>query len=381
MPATYSHKHTSAQILDSYRARYQKKSGPPKPPKQKKYYVLGVEVDRETYWRYEARLYTINGDICGEFNCSMLMLQQYATEEHAKEYPNEAAAARKILDQIREDITTKGENTVKTKKKSRDFIDALNDIYTESRTAYVDLQNKLAKANAWMEVKQAEARGSNQQNRQLAEIRFVAAKEEYKAAQDEARKEVRDIQDSFSQKVRELREQFKDYLDEHYSASPDKLDAATVQLLNSGICAPSELARLAEKSKDNPTMLRLIASHAEKIMDDRTQSRADWLTCKKLSLVADAAKDGGREMNIFDSAASTAERGLQTNAAVADRMHNHIVSWFDSFRDQMDSVPNAPAEIAAGAEQRRLDQQNAEHKAIEDDVEKARSEHEEDQNE
>lgn len=121
-------------------------------------------------------------------------------------------------------------------------------------------------------------------------------------------------------------------------------------------------------------MLRMVAAQAEKITDERNQSRADYLTCKKVAFVAAAAKDGGREMNIFDSAASAAERGLQRDSTVAGRMHNHIVGWFDSFRDQMDDVPNAPAETAVGAEQRRQNRQAAADKALADTCAKAHGE-------
>ena len=71
-------------------------------------------------------------------------------------------------------------------------------------------------------------------------------------------------------------------------------------------------------------------------------------------------------MNIFDSAASAAERGLRQDSTVAGQMHNHIVGWFDSFREQMDDVPNAPAETAVGAEQRRQNRQAAADEALAD---------------
>ena len=343
-------------------------------PAKKKYYILGMEVDRETYWKYEKRLYTINGDTVGEFNTSLLMLTYYATDEHAKEYPMESESARRILAQIRAEITSKGENTVKKQKTSRDFINALAEIYTECRSAYETQQNKLTQARDWMEATQKDAHAINCPNRQIAELRYHAARAEFQLAEDDTRKEVMKIRDSFSTKVRELRNQFDSYLDEHYSVSPDKLDTATMQLLNSGICTASELARLAERHKDNPTMLRMVAAQAEKITDERNQSRADYLTCKKVAFVAAAAKDGGREMNIFDSAASAAERGLQRDSTVAGRMHNHIVGWFDSFRDQMDDVPNAPAETAVGAEQRRQNRQAAADKALADTCAKAHGE-------
>ena len=83
-------------------------------------------------------------------------------------------------------------------------------------------------------------------------------------------------------------------------------------------------------------------------------------------------------MNIFDSAASAAERGLQQDSTIAGKMHNHIVGWFDSFRAQMDDVPNAPAETSVGADQRRQDRQAAADKALADALAKAHGEGKED---
>lgn len=369
MPAKYSHRYTHEQITNTGPNTWMKKE----PPKTVERRIFGYDVDYATFKKYNHQNYLIGFtfyDLAG--------VERWATDpDRAVKFPERAAEARQIMNQIVAEITGKDMKNMKTPRTSADFIDALAKIYTECRTAYEAQQNKLTQARDWMEATQKDAHAINCPNRQIAELRYQAAKAEYQLAEDDTRKEVAAIQDDFSAKVRELREQFESYLDEHYSASPDKLDTATMQLLNSGICTASELARLAERHKDNPTMLRMVAAQAEKITDERNQSRADYLTCRKVAFVAAAAKDGGREMNIFDSAVSAAERGLQQDSTVAGRMHNHIVGWFDSFRAQMDDVPNAPAETAVGADQRRQNRQAAADKTLAGALAKAHREGEE----
>ena len=370
MPAKYSHRYAYEQITNTGRNTW-KRMEPPKTIEQR---IFGYEVDTTTFKKYNHQNYLI-----GCVFCDLAAVERWATDpDRAVKYPESAAEARQIMNQIVAEITGKDTKSMKTPRTSADFIDALAKIYAEFRTAYEAQQNKLTQARDWMEATQKEAHAFNCPNRQIAELRYHAAKAEWQLAEDDTRKEVMNIRDRFSTKVRELREQFESYLDEHYSVSPDKLDVATMQLLNSGICTASELARLAERHKDNPTMLRMVAAHAEKITDERNQSRADYLTCRKVAFVAAAAKDGGREMNIFDSAASAAERGLQQDSTIAGKMHNHIVGWFDSFRAQMDDVPNAPAETSVGADQRRQDRQAAADKALADALAKAHGEGKED---
>lgn len=332
-----------------------KQPEPPPPPKPKQWVVLGMEVDYNTYREYTfEKLWTIDGDVLKGFTYALWTLEHYATDEHAKEYPIEAAAARELLERIREEVTTKingkDDKAMNELRSARDFIDALNKIYDESRNAYEAIQAKVAKAKAKMERAYEELRDPGCKDRNMAEARHNVAKGEYQIAEDARRGEYQQMISDYDAKVKQLRAQFVAHLDQHYAAAPDKLDTATMQLLGSGICTPSELAQLAERHKDNPTMLRVIASHAEKITDERNQSREDYMTCRGIAFKAAAAKDGSRELAIFDSAVSAAERGVQRDATVANRMHEHIVGWFDDFRNQMDDVPNAPAELSSSVE-------------------------------
>lgn len=163
------------------------------------------------------------------------------------------------------------------------------------------------------------------------------AKGEYQLAEDEHRRAHNDMMKEHQKKVDELRGQLSAYLDEHYAANPDKIDSATMQLLNSGICTASDLAHLAERYTDNPTMLRIVGSHAaSKLREDKHLSREDRVTC---AVVKDkgASANGGTEMRLFDEAVSVASYGLNKDYAHATRMHNAIVAnALEGYRQRLD---------------------------------------------
>jgi len=332
-----------------------KQPEPPPKPKPKQFFILGMEVNCNTYREYNyEKSWTIDGDVLKGFTCTLWTLERYATDEHAKDYPIEAANARKILDQIREEIATitgKDDKNMKTPRTAADFIDALNDIYTATRATYTEANKKLVKARAKMEKAEQDTRDSSKDHR-LAEAQYLVAKGELQLAEDEARRGYYDMIASYNNQVNELRDQFAAHLDEHYAASPDKLDTATMQLLGSGICTPVELARLVDRHQGNPTMLRIVGEYARKLREDngRSMSEANKAICSSVANAGYSAKDGSRELAIFDSAASATKYGLDKNYDHATRMDSHMSGWFDDFKQNLNNLPVIPEEMApAGA--------------------------------
>lgn len=350
MPATYRHVHTYNRSRNAW-----KKPEAPTIPAPKQYFVLGMEVDCNTYREYMyEREYRIDGDTLKDILCNLWTLEHYATEEHAKDYPVEAANARKILDRIREEIATitgKDDKNMKKPNTAADFIDALNDIYTESRSAFDAIQADVAAAKQKME-RALEKTKTPSENLQIANAEYNIAAGEHTLAATEARNRYRAMISAHAAKVKELRNEFATFLDDHYAASPDKLDSATMALLNSGICTASELSRLVDRHHDNPVMLRIVGNHARKLREDnrRTMSHDDQAICAAVAAAGDAAKDGSRELGIFDSAVRTADYGLGKrfeDYAHATRMHGHVSGWLSDFKNQIVNLPLTPAAEAA----------------------------------
>lgn len=334
MPATYSHRRTYEQIT----GRGSNVRRKPEPTKPVKRHIFGYEVDTATFKKYNHYDYDL-GD-CVFRDLSGVELWATSTEL-ADHYPDTAAAARRIMEEIIAEITGKDMKTMNTPRTAADFIDALNDIYTESRNAYAILQDKVDKAAAKMEQAREELRDPSCKDQQMAQLRFDIAQGEYRVAESIRRSEYRDMMNGHEKKVAELRTQLTAYLDEHYSASPDKLDAATMQLLNSGICTPSELARLLDRHQDNPTMLRIVGSYARNMREEkrRTMSAENLAICSKVANTALANKDGSRELTAFDNAVTTAAYGLGQDYAHASRMHEHVPGWLEGFKNQIAAFP------------------------------------------
>lgn len=339
MPATYSHRYTYEQITGGGRNTWKQ----PEPAKPVDRRIFGYEVETATFNKYNHQNYSIGFcfyDLAG--------VECWATDpERAAEFPEKAAEAKQIMERIIAEITGKDMKTMKTPRTAADFIDALNEFYTATRAAYTKANNNLVKARAKMKKAEQDTRDSSKDHR-LAEAQYLVAKGEFQLAEDEARHGYYDMIASYDKQVKELREQFASHLDEHYSASPDKLDTATMQLLGSGICTPVELARLVDRHQGNPTMLRIVGEYARKLREDngRSMSEANKAICSSVANAGYSAKDGSRELAIFDSAVSATKYGLDKNYDHATRMDSHMSGWFDDFKQNLNNLPVIPEEMA-----------------------------------
>lgn len=341
MPATYSHHYTWEQIQKMH---YSKRNQPRDDIGPKEYRIFGYEVDAATHKKFNRKDYRVGFGFNG-----LMIVELWATDPYyEKEYPEEAAKAKAIMADIITQITGKEQKNMKEPRTAADFIAALNEIYTESRASYDALQAKVDNAKARMDRAYAEMKDPGCKNQQLAQVKYDVAKGEYTLAEDARRGDYLSMQREHEEKVAELRVRFEAYLNDHYAASPDKLDAATMQLLNAGICTPSELARLVDRHADNPTMLRIVGNYARNMREEkgRTMSINDQRICTTVAQMAHAAKDGSRELAIFDSAVSAAAYGLGKEYVHATRMHSLVSGWMDDFKNQIMNMSWKPAETA-----------------------------------
>ena len=336
MPATYRKRGTSSD-------NYKRRSWMPEPLKPVDRRIFGYEVETATFNKYNHQNYSIGFgfyDLAG--------VERWATDpDRIAKFPEAAAEAKQIMERIIAEITGKDMKTMKTPRTAADFIDALNDIYTETRNQYTALNDGVVKAEKQLEKAQEKARGGYN----IAQARLEVARADLREAQDERRNAYRKMMDGYNARVKELRGQFADHLNKHYAASPDKLDTATMQLLGSGICTPDELVSLVERHKECPTMVRIIGSYADKMIQDRGKMRQDEVAAlQTVRGYATAAKNGDREMAIFDSAVSATQYGLGNDYNHATRMDSHMSGWFDDFKQNLNNLPVIPEEMApAGA--------------------------------
>ena len=330
MPATYYHRHTYEQITGGGRSTWKM----PRAEEPATTRIFGIDVDDSTFRKYNQQNYTIGfvfHDLAG--------VERWATDpDLAAQFPERAAEAKRIMEQIIAEITGKEDENMKEPRTAADFIAALSDIYGDSRKAYEALQERSDKAKTKMEAAEMEMKSPDCQDRSMAEALFNVAKAEYQLAESTRIREYREMHSGHGIKVAELREKFNDFLSELYSANPDSLDTATMQLLEYGIVKASDMVRLAERHKANPTMLRILGEHARKMRDSRKISYEDRDQLAVVIQKALAAADGSREQAIFDSAVNSMEYGLGNDYKHASRMHAYVVGWLDNFREQMETV-------------------------------------------
>lgn len=336
MPATYSHRERDQRITDHEPAS----SAKPEPPTPIKKRIGNLEVDESTYSKYNREDYQLGDGVSRNLRGVMLYAE---SAELATNYPETAEAAKKIIAEITAEITGKGaENTMNTPKNAMDYLNALHDVYAESRATYDAAAEKLEKVREFYDTCESDyKKDSSSYNLSM----FNMAREKLNIAQDEYRAAYRELNADYTSKRNALRTEFEEYLNDHYSASPDKLDGATMQLLSTGICTAADLSRLATRHKDNPTMLRIIGSHAKKMYKEPLLSDDDSRILAAVQNVANKAT-GKEEMDIFKAAEVSLAYGMGDNYRVATQMHSTVEGKWGDFLSDMAEASGNPVESA-----------------------------------
>ena len=160
--------------------------------------------------------------------------------------------------------------------------------------------------------------------------RFEAEYQEAKAEYEKLRREMRDYK---ANGLKPIRSELEKALADAFAANPEHLDAATLELLKSGILSADEHNRLIDKATadNNPTMVRLIAKHAK---DRADQADADRNTDAARAFRAVAYKgnsvNGNDYLQAFDAMTSCFSRCMKNTALMShwDELNGEIVENF-----------------------------------------------------
>ena len=158
------------------------------------------------------------------------------------------------------------------------------------------------------------------------EAEYVEAKAEY----EKLRREMRDYK---ANGFKPIRSELEKALADAFAANPEHLDAATIELLKSGIMSADEYNRLMSKATadNNPTMVRLIAKYAK---DRADQADADRNTDAARAFRAVAYKgnsvNGNDYLQAFDAMTSCFSRCMKNTALMShwDELNGEIVERF-----------------------------------------------------
>ncbi len=158
------------------------------------------------------------------------------------------------------------------------------------------------------------------------EAEYVEAKAEYEKLR-------RDMRDNKVNGLQPIRSELERAVADAFAANPEHLDAATLELLKSGILSADEHNRLIDKATadNNPTMVRLIAKHAKDRAAQADEDRnPDTARAFRAVAYKDNSVNGNSYLEAFDVMASCFNRCMKNTALMShwDELNGEIVENF-----------------------------------------------------
>ena len=183
------------------------------------------------------------------------------------------------------------------------YAQALSDAFITARQQYTEALSKFQAAKQARDAAQdwhpEKYVGESERAHRLAEASYLLAEEAFQSVE-------RSIWPTFNRRRKELREQLEEEVRGGSTVSPEDVDAATLELLKSGIMEPDDYRALAEKYSGNSTMLKFISKCARELADRLDNSRA--AERGSLYALAQACQAGGEDiLQKWDALSSVAD--------------------------------------------------------------------------
>lgn len=293
--------------------------------------ICGVVVDEEFYKEFMKRSFTVF-----DKNVKANIVEIYATsKDFAENAPEIAEAAQKVREQIRAEIEAfyaarDGRKEYKAMKHQNfgGYLEDLKQLFLQASKERESLKEKFMKAGEVWERERVETRNS--------EYDYARAKMTYLEAEKAYKNGVAELAKKYKKAVDDVRAEFENHLNDFYLPNGNRIDAATVALLNSGIkLKANELDQMLVQFSNNPTMLRILGDYSSKNGLDK-ESRA-------LAYSRVAKGYGAEEKRIFNKVAdfvnSTTgvdekrfwawnEKGRNSGVEMIDTAINEIDTYF-----------------------------------------------------
>lgn len=201
------------------------------------------------------------------------------------------------------------------KKHFAEYIDEIDRIAKEAR-----IRQDLASIT----LKKAEEKfNKDLKNPNLSITRKNASREEFSEAEAAYRKEVESIRVDMENNFRVMREDLKKDVYEYVGANPDRVDQNAVALLSNGVVNDADLVSMSNKYWNNPTMLKLIAKHANDI-----QSRTASMIRLKISTYVSP----DTRLNLYDQSVKIAMRTVQHDGGISGSLQK---SWDNEWHEKL----------------------------------------------
>lgn len=222
--------------------------------------ICGIVVDEKFYKEFMERKFTVL-----DKNVKANVVEIYATSrDYAENAPEIAEAAQKVREQIRAEIQAyyaakDGRKEYKAMKHQNfgGYLGDLKELFLQASKEREALKQKFDKAGETWKREEVETRGKEYEHTR-AHMDFLEAEEAYKNG-------VMELEKKYKKAVEDVRAEFESHVDDFYAPNGNRIDVATVSLLNSGIkLNAAELDKLLVQFCDNPTMLRVLGDYSYK---------------------------------------------------------------------------------------------------------------------
>lgn len=221
--------------------------------------LCGMIVDGEFYDKYRDRVYTIQGN-----EYSLKTIETMAGSKRYDTYPQLKEQAQNIVKQVQGEIrkhyaAEDGRKELIMKHSNfSGYLEDLQKIHAKAAPERAALKEK------WDE---AQERWKADRNDFKDDESYLARqKVKYLDAQENYKNSVAELQRQTRQEIEEVRAEYERHVTDFYAANGNMIDDGIMRLLNSGIkLTDAEIDGMVEKNRSNPTMLRLISDHCEKM--------------------------------------------------------------------------------------------------------------------
>jgi hypothetical protein len=177
----------------------------------------------------------------------------------------------------------------------RDYITEIDNAFGTYRAKVSEIEEELATAK--------KAADDAKNNRNFTPERKEVAKQDYQAAKKKANADLEAAQEAARQAMSSARKELAADVSEYTKINPDRVNATTLALLQSGAMTADDLVALTEKHKNNTTMLKLIGNEADKMKDTSPLAHA-------LALKINDYVSADSRLSVYDTAVAVVSRGL-----------------------------------------------------------------------
>lgn len=198
-----------------------------------------------------------------------------------------------------------------------EYLRDLQEIHAKVAPERRELKQKWDEAQKRWQEDQGEYKG-DEHYLAREKVRYLDAREEYK-------RNVMELQRQTKEEIQAVQAEYEKHVTDFYSANGNRLDDATVRLLNSGIkLTDAEIDGMVSQNTDNPTMLRLISDHCDK----------QGIGTDSVRIYGGLARKGGAdEREAFKAVAGMVQNAVSTEEITAD-IWSKADSHFQRLSDQ-----------------------------------------------